>query len=218
MSNFDGASNVISFVAGTTKVIGSGNRLSVVSYKVREGGEKKESKCVSIPELRSDDVMNRFEDLVPHVTEYLKSVQDKIVRGLIDSGSDMIATSDVSIDACIEYLTASSECGGRLTKVALETWFTQELEEKLTVRLADRLGVSDTPTSGDMDKISGILASYRSKITALAGGKTSYSPKIATSLIAAIELIDVDGGIAARLHEKLVRMRDTVVEDMLDLL
>lgn len=205
------------YVAGVTKVSEVGNRLSVINYKVRGEANKKPAQCVEIPKISGKEVMDSMDILEEHIVEWLESIQDKIIRAKIDSLEVDIPESCIKISGIVEYLESEST-GARLTKVALNDWFDSELSDKLTVRLAEKLGISDTPSEVEVEKIDRLLVEYKNKIASLAGGKTSYTPKIAKSLLQALELGDIDDGIGCKLYGRLVKMRDIDEGSMIDLL
>lgn len=227
MSNFNGQHAVVSYVSGVTKALSGGNRLAVISYKTvkdkltgKDLG-KKESKAVSVPLLDDVGIKGQIPELIPHIRDMLAGVQDKIIREMLDSevSCSHISDADISISACISYLESESGVG-RMTKVMLNEWFDTCLADDLMVALANKLGVSDVPSAGEAAKIEGLMSVYREKLSALAGGKTSYDVKTAVSLIKALELKGniADDSIGGKLHEKLVKMRDKEIVPMVDLL
>lgn len=216
--------SVVSYDPRTSKAF-SGQRLSKVTYKTVTNKEdplygiKRESKCVSLPMIPVADVMSNIQALAPVVVEYLHSVQDKIVRERIDAGALNIAMADVSIAACIEYLESNSE-SGRLTKEVVASWFNETIAEPLAVTLADRLGVSATPTDAESAKILAVVDAFKGKVAALAGGKTAYEPKVCTSLISALNLAPSGDVLATRFTARLNKMieESKANEDLLNLL
>lgn len=216
--------SVVSYDPKSSKAF-SGQRLSKVTYKTVTNKEdplygiKRESKCVSLPMVPVADVVSNIQALAPVVVEYLHSVQDKIVRERIDAGALNIAMSDVSIAACIEYLESNSE-SGRLTKEVVASWFNETIAEPLAVTLADRLGVSATPTDAESAKILAVVEAFKGKVAALAGGKTAYEPKVCTSLISALNLAPSGDVLATRFTARLNKMieESKANEDLLNLL
>jgi hypothetical protein len=187
--------SVVSYDPKSTKAF-TGQRLSKVTYKTVTNKEdplygiKRESKCVSLPLVAVADVVANISALAPAVVEYLYSVQDKIVRERIDAGATSIAMQEISIASCVEWLESNSE-SGRLTKETVATWFADTIAEPLAVTLADRLGISATPTDAESTKILAVVDAFKSKVAALAGGKTAYEPKVCKSIISALNLRQV---------------------------
>lgn len=216
--------SVVSYDPKSTKAF-TGQRLSKVTYKTVTNkddplyGIKRESKCVSLPLVAVADVVANISALAPAVVEYLYSVQDKIVRERIDAGATSIAMADISIASCVEWLESNSE-SGRLTKETVATWFTDTIAEPLAVTLADRLGISATPTDAESTKILAVVDAFKSKVAALAGGKTAYEPKVCKSIISALELAPAGDVLATRFTARLNKMIEASVadEELLNLL
>jgi len=189
----------------------TGQRLSKVTYKTvtdKESpmyGIKRDSKCVSLPIFKNEEVIAQSQALAPYVIEYLQTVQDKIVRERIDAGASSISMEEISIAGCIEYLDSNNE-SGRLTKESVASWFQENIADALTVTLADKLGVSETPTDAESNKIIAVVEAFKGKISSLAGGKTAYEPKICKSLINALELAPAGDVLATRFTARLNKM------------
>jgi len=202
--------SVVAYDPKATKAF-TGQRLSKVTYKTvtdKESplyGIKRDSKCVSLPLFKAEEVVSQSAALAPYVIEYLQTVQDKIVRERIDAGASSISMAEVSIAGCIEYLDTNNE-SGRLTKESVASWFNENIADALTVTLADKLGVSETPTDAESNKIIAVVEAFKGKISSLAGGKTAYEPKICKSLINALELAPAGDVLATRFTARLNKM------------
>lgn len=202
--------SVVSYDPKSSKAF-SGQRLSKVTYKTvtdKESplcGIKRESKCVSLPLIPTTEIVAQAVVLAPYVVEYLQGVQDKIVRERIDAGALNISMEEVSIAACIEYLDSNSE-SGRLTKESVAAWFNDTIAEPLAITLADRLGVSATPTDAESTKILAVVEAFKGKVAALAGGKTAYEPKVCRSILSALELAPSGDVLATRFSSRLNKM------------
>lgn len=218
------AHSIVAYDPKSSKAF-TGQRLSKVTYKTVTDktselyGVKRESKCVSLPLVKTDDVVANIVALAPAVVEYLHTVQDKIVRERVDAGAGHITMQEISIAACVEWLDSNSE-SGRLTKEVVATWFKDTIEEPLAVVLADKLGVSDTPTDDESNKILAVVDAFKGKIASLAGGKTAYEPKVCKSLLNALELAPAGDVLATRFTARLNKMIEEAKqnEDLLNLL
>ena len=220
MNTTQNAFNVLPYTSGVTTAL-SGHTLAVMNWKTsKETGIKRESKCCNMPTISSDELMDSFDVLIPHVRNMLHDTRTAIVREMIEKNPNclLVSENDISIAACCEYLSSSSE-SGRMTKESLGNWFNNTLMDTLTLALATRLGVSDEPTAAEVHKIDILVASYKDKLCALAGGKTAYKKPIAISLLKAIELVSYDEDVTARkLRNKLIQMRDSTEPELVDLL
>jgi hypothetical protein len=203
----------------------TGQRLSKVTYKTVSDktseffGIKRESKCVSIPLIAHVDVISNAQALAPYVAEYLQSVQDKIVRERIDAGCKTITQEEISITAIMEWLDTNNE-SGRLTKDTVAAWFDENIADSLALVLADKLGVSETPTNAENAQVMKVLGTFKDKVSSLAGGKTMYEPKLCESLKKCIELAPAGDALASKFTARLDKMilASKVDVDMLDLL
>ncbi len=215
MSNMSQFHNTEVYTAGKSKPL-DGQRLSKHSWKTdKETGIKPESKCVSIPKLQSD-VLN-LAAIKPHLLAYLETVQDAMIKELIVAGKSEIHDDQISTTAIVEYLEAETQ-GTRFTKADAEKWFTEVIEDTLALTLASKLGVSEVPTEVESKQIFAIVGEFKGKITGLAGGKTSYSGKVAANLQKALDLVeDKEDPIYVRFTKRLEKMQETEM-DLLNLL
>lgn len=229
MSNLPhGDVHVITPLTDSTVAL-SGQRLSCIRYKgtaakvdasgviVKPAVPALPSRACSVPVISDVAIRGNLDRLMPHVVAMIYKVQDDIIRERIAGKAVHVTNAEISVESCCNWLE-EVENGGRMTKVGLQSWFDATLVESLTVRLADKMGISDTPTAAEVSKVDALVAEYKDKISALAGGKTSYSPKLAKSLIAAVELVPSDDDIGVKLTAKLVKMRDAVEVSLFDAL
>ena len=187
--------NYISSGKDITKAF-AGQRLVTACYRTKDGNTVRTNRACSIPMLAMAEIDSKLEILKPLLVEMLESTQDKIFKNLLDANGTAgtvvdIADSDISLDACIAYLQ-DSNAGERLTKESIGVWFSTELEDKLMIALATKLGVGEIPSDSDSKKIELICNEYKAKLQAMAGGKTSYNEKLAVSIKKALELVPED--------------------------
>lgn len=212
MSVIDNANhNVVTYISGKT-VAFTGQRLAVITYKTIKDKDhplcnvKRESKAVSLPVIEETEVTSNLAALMPHIKGMLYKAQDAIIREKLDSGNvTSIAITDVNLPAICEYLDNSNE-SGRLTKESVAAWFDGNVADTLMLALAEKMGVSDTPTDADSKRIEAIVSGFKDKISALAGGKTSYEPKMCESLKKCIALAPADDVLGARFTARLDKM------------
>lgn len=191
----------------------TGQRLSKVTYKTITDkdnplcGVKRPSKCVSLPLVSVGDVVDNVAALAPMIVETLHGIQDKIVRERVDMGASSISMEEISIAACIEYFESNNE-SGRLTKESVATWFDETIGESLAVTLADKLGITSEPTNAESEKILAVVNAFKDKVSSLAGGKTSFEPKVCKSLINALSLAPSGDVLATRFTSRLNKMME----------
>lgn len=204
------AHSVVGYVSGSSKPF-SGQRLATVCYKMVSDKNsalynvKRENKCVSLPVISDTEITGNITVLTTHIRTMLEVAQNKMVRELVDAGSKSIQTSDVDMAAIIEYLDNSNE-SGRLTKESVAAWFDETIADTLMLALSEKLGVSDTPSEAEAKKVEVIANEFRVKIAALAGGKTSYEPKVCASIIKCLDLVPSGDVLASKFTARLNKM------------
>ena len=216
--------NYVSSGAGITKAL-AGQRLVTACYRNNTTSAlSRTNRAVSIPKLSNEEISIKMPVLLPLVVEYLETVQDKIFKQLLDANGvcgvvNEIADSSIGLDAVIEFLSDSSG-GERLTKESICNWYSSNLEGQLMVALASKLGISETCTDAESKRIELISNEYKAKFAAMAGGKTSYNEKLATSLKNALTFASPDDSLAIKFNVKLDKMiADSQVKiDLFDLL
>lgn len=195
----------------------TGQRLSKVTYKTdKESGIKKDSKCVSLPLVTSNDVQDSIHIIMPAIISYLQDCQDKIVRSKVDTGATDIFDTDINMSAIAEFM-AEESTGGRLTKEYVSEWFKNTIEDNLMLALADKLGVGETPSQQQVDHINAAIGIYKDKISGLAGGKTSYPAEIADKLLKALSFAPDGDEIAGKFVVRLEKMKEVATIDLLAL-
>lgn len=206
------AHNVVAYVSGKTKAF-TGQRLATVSYKTIKDkdhplcGVKRESKAVSLPVVSDESVIENLTLLLPHVKNVIYKAQDSIIREYLDTNpnASFITNESVSMVAVLDYLDNSNE-SGRLTKESVASWFDETIADTLMVTLADKMGVSETPTQEQSKQIEAIVAGFKDKVSSLAGGKTSYEPKLCESIKKCLALAPADDVLSARFTTRLNKM------------
>lgn len=202
--------SIVDYDPKATKAF-SGQRLAKVTYKTINDKEnplhgiKRPSKCVSLPMFKNEEVIASVTALAPMMIETLQGIQDKIVRERVDAGAASIAMDEINIAACIEYFESNNE-SGRLTKESVATWFDETISEQLAVTLAEKLGVSEVPTDAESNKILAVVTAFKDKVSSLAGGKTSFEPKVCKSLVNALNLAPAGDVLAGRFTARLNKM------------
>jgi hypothetical protein len=215
---------VVAYTSGVTKPF-SGQRLASFNWKTGTNkdslwfGIKRESKAVSLPQIAAADIAANITALTPHIRVWLHGVQDKMIREMLDVSDTVlhVTNESIGIAAMCEFLEESNE-SGRVTKADVEVWFKENIADSLMVSLAERLGVSDTPSQADSDKIDAVVAAFKGKISALAGGKTSYDPKTAAQLQKCLSLVPAGDVLADRFTLRLQKMVEVKEDDLLNAL
>ena len=225
MSNISNRHNVQPFVSGVSAAL-TGQRLAKIGYKqtavmTAAGKVAPPSICVSIPPLQMADIQENLSALLPHISSYLETVQDSVIRALYEGRMhklDSVSDDEIGIVACLAHLTAS-ESGSRWSKEYLESWFDRTLGDNLTVVIAEKLGFEDL-NEAQMDTVTKHLNGYRGLFAGLAGNKVSYQPAQIAGLRRALDVCSVDSEsdmVTGRVIGKLDEMEkaQTMLNDML---
>lgn len=215
MSNISQTHTIVAFDSKSSKPY-EGQRLAKITYKTsrKTGIKEKDSVCVSIPKL--EITTEELISLKPFLLNYLEGVQDTMIREAYEKGATSIHSDQIAVSAMLEWLDEDSK-GGRLTKEYIVEWFNTSLADTLTVALADKLGIGDTPTESQVKKLEQMLAVYRDKFASLAGGKTSFAADVAIKLQKALEFADTDDLIAQRFNTRLEKMKENTSDDLMGL-
>jgi hypothetical protein len=230
MSIIDNANHNVVTYDGKNKPF-TGQRLAKVTWKTNNDKNsqwfniKRESKCVSLPVVAVADITNNIAALSPHLIAYLHGVQDKMVREMLDAGNNVvsISTDSIGIPAILEYLESSDE-SGRLTKESVAAWFDSTVSDNLAMVISEKLGIgtdNNVPvTDAQSAKVLEVVSAFKGKIAALAGGKTSYEPKVCKSLLNALAVAPADDALAVRFTARLNKMieESEKMVDLMDLL
>lgn len=228
MSIIDSAAHsVVSYDPKTTKAF-SGQRLSKVQYKTVSNkddpmyGIKRPSMCVSLPLIPVERVVQNISLLAPHVVVMLHGIQDKMVKEMIEGGMKNITNESISIASILEWLEVNNE-SGRITKESVAAWFDESISGNLAVVLADKMGIGAdgvTPSDSESAHIMKAVEAFKDKISSLAGGKTSFEPKVAESLKKALSLAEEGDIMKARFVARLDKMIEDAKkgEELIDLL
>lgn len=178
-----------------------GERLIKVCYRTDSKTKTKprESVCISIPPITETSIKENIDKFLPLFIASIQEQQDKIARKLYEAGNSSITTNELGLDAIAEFLE-ESVYESRLTKELIDTWFDVLVADKLSsVILAKSEGKGITE-----EKLTAILTEYKSKFSALAGGRTSYESSIALALLKVFDLLDsAEDTLTIRLYNRL---------------
>lgn len=222
MSNISNRHSIQHFTAGESKPL-TGQRLAKIGYKKsKDNPNPAKSICVSVPQIVVDQISaEQIQSLMPHLISVLENAQDGIVRSLYESRDcdiakfSSVSDEEISVNACIAFLNAESS-GGRLTKEWIEHWFVQNVEDNLTVVIAEKLGFTEI-TEDNQVVIDKHLNAYRELMKSLGGNKISLNKAQISGLRRAIEISSVEDETAKKLTAKLNDVEKSAEELLLNL-
>ena len=204
-------------------IVEVGRRTAKIMYKIAKTGAnagvvKGINSCLLVAPLDDADVNDNWEELKPFVRSFLESKQDEVIKAIHLREVKEVSLDSINMNAIISHLKAS-QVSARVNKEMIASWFDSSISDILAVRLAEKLGVSETPTEADADKIDMFLNVYKSRLSGLASNLTSYLPEEAEKLLKAVEVVEVKDAISMKLVERLDKMINPASsEELLSLL
>lgn len=217
MSAISNVHNIKEYTIGVTKPL-TGQRLAKVTYKVdKTTGIKPDSVCVSVPAINQNDIVNNIDKFVPHIVSLVERTQDLIIRAIHESKASVVQDSDISIEKVLEYLNEESS-GGRITKKDAQEWFTQTIEDPLTIALCNKLGVSETPTQAESEKINKLVEEFKNNISSLTAGNVKYAPDVCGVLSKALAFAPQEDDMRIKFQTRLDGMMKKVNSSIADAL
>ena len=160
-------------------------------------------------------VQERVQELAPYIVGYLQEQENALVKKLHVAGMTVLSPKQYGLDAVIAALEESG-ASNRLNKEKIEDWFTASMLDALIVAFSDKMGVSETPSDAELEKLDSIINVYKSKFGSLASGKTHYRVEEAEMLLKALEI--TGGGdtiIGGKFVLRLERMKGSTPDDLL---
>lgn len=208
MSTISNRHSVVPFISGKSEPL-TGQRLARILYKPRgKNPAAYPSVCVSVPPVKFDEVRAHTERLMPAMMRLVEDTQDKILKSLYEAREghlQSVSDDEIGMDAVISFLESELN-GGRITGAAIDSWFTEQIADSLTVL------VSEKTQSEDMEILNGYVQNYKKMFTALASPRTSYGLTQVNGLLRVLEVCDsASDGIGATLAQKLEQMKKPVM-------
>lgn len=160
-------------------------------------GELVESKnansYVRIPtkHLTEEHIIAEIKNLAPHVLTWLQSLEDGMIKDAHKAGQLKIYPQTLSLGKLIEKLEEENT-SARLTKEKIEAWFDEVILEVLSVKFADKMGLNESSSDEELNKLEAILNAYKAKFSSLAGGKTFIKEADCLAMIGVIKNCEAD--------------------------
>ena len=197
--------NFADYIATAAPTVTADHRLSKCQYR-GDNAEKLTSSYIQVPVFTDAEIEEQMPVLMPHLVSYLEDKQDSLVKVAHKAGFSGVDSSTIDLAAVIDLLEATGQ--GRLNKELIFKWFDADMSDSLTVAFADKLGISENPTAEDEARVAGVIASYRVKFGALAGGKSTFVPEEAERLQRALEVTEaISTVLGARFNTRLEAMK-----------
>lgn len=189
-----------------------GMRLArVIRKTTKEGVKTKDSEGCFVPSLAwSDSIVDAVSDnavLQDAILNMLESVQDRIIRKCSDN-SRSPCDADINITGILAQLAEEQEAEGtgRLSKESIAAFFTQSLQDRLTVVFAEKLGYSENPAEEQIAKLNQVIAGYRDTLCKLSAPSCNLQPAVVEKLQGVLKYAEQGDTMAQRLNAKLAKL------------
>lgn len=197
----------------------AGTRIVKCLYQINPKTKTKaqENAYVRLPtkHLTEEHICARVVELSPYILGWLQEQEDKEIKDLHKKGGLQVYTEYLSLDKIIEVLEAASE-SSRLNKEKIETWFTDKLEAELAELFGAKMGLNESSSEHEVNKLVLVLAAYKAKFAQLASPKSYLKEEDCLAMIKVIQSVDEarDSILGIRFVSKLGEMNKKV-DDLL---
>lgn len=175
-------------------------RLSIITFKTpkdqkdNKDYKKPQNRCVSVPCLK---VKVEPAELQSALQALFEELQDAVIRKhvvtAIEDEAKIITVSDdqIGFAACAAY-AAENAISGKLTKEVINSWFDENMQEKLEVALANALQIGEVPTADQIDKLNAAVKQHKELFSKCAATVPGIQMKVAKSLLNALKMVEED--------------------------
>jgi len=196
-----------------------GYRHAVIRYRdTNKVTVSKSAQMVTVPQVKLDDDYLMPEKASQVLVGILEDQQDLMIRAFIDAGLSLIEWDSISVDNCLDSLTAV-RISQRLTKEQVENWVNVALVDSLRVR-----GKQNAESKGyaigsekELAQIAGTINAYRERFARLAAPVPNLDQQAAQALVNMLLVSKVDDDISRSLSKKLHAILHPVVLESGDL-
>lgn len=154
-----------------------------------ESGRK--AKAVEIPLLLTAKIVERASNspqFAEVVAGLVSDYQARMVQKQLAGNISTVYASSISLDALIVAYEAEQLVEGRISKDKIGAWFDAALADILTVKFADKLGISNSPSEQETKKLGQVISAYRDNFARLAARDVSLTAPQKQNLSAALVL------------------------------
>ena len=189
-----------------------GTRIVKALYQLnpKTGLKAQENAFARIPtsHLSALSVTNELTALMPHFLAYLQTVETDMLKEEHKKGQLNVFTEGLSLNKIINKLEATSDTA-RLTKVDIESWYVNEIQEPLTVLFAAKMGLDENSGEAELVRLEKVLGAYKAKFASLASPKVFFKDADCVAMVNVINSCKAeDTSIGSRFLVKLVKMQE----------
>ncbi len=187
-----------------------GMRFVEVRYKNMKGKKAERSNVFVgiVDHINAETIKSDYESLLPHFIDYLKSVEDEIVKEKHRKGESRIYPEYLNMGRIIDKLNADAN-GGRLSAEKIKAWFDSEILDTIILTCATKMGITGDFTPEQEGKINVVASAYLKKFESLGSGKTVLSENDRNTLKGVIELAEAgESHIGAIILKRIADMNN----------
>lgn len=213
-----------SIYTDSSRAANNDHRLVVIGWKTpqKEVGNASYRKpptiCLSVPKIT---ISVTPEVLATAMQEAFYDMQNALLRDLVSNKPAEqrvgLSFSDSDFDAAaVKAFMAGSATAGRLSKEKIESWFDSSVTDPLTLLLANRMALSNTPSSEELARLNKAIEQRKLLLTKIAGPGVPFNSDITKQLLKSIEPVEdslIKQQVAAKLNSYVAQA--TNLEDLL---
>lgn len=181
----------------------TGYRHSIIRYRdTSKGTAIKPAKMVTIPAVTMPESYAMPEKAAKVLLGVIEDTQDSIIRSLIDEGESLIQWDKVTLEACLDNLTAV-RTSQRLTGEQIAAWVSVALVSLLTQRgqqVAEAKGYDATKTAA---QVAATINAYKDGFAKLAAPVPNLGQEKAQALQNMLTQANVSDDIGNALRKRL---------------
>jgi len=182
----------------------AGYRHAVIRYRDTTGGKAvKPAKMVTIPAVSFPEEYSLLSSKAMQVFRgVIEDQQDVLIRDAIDSAASLITWDSISLDKCLDALTAV-RTANYLTKEQIAAWVRVALIAQLTARGEQIAQAKSFDESKTALQVAATINSYVDNFSKLAAKVPNIGMEVATSLQNQLTLANLADDMAKKLGTKL---------------
>jgi len=187
------------------KSVSSGNRWCKL-IKKGENSKLGMSLAVEVPEITGLADYSQYPAITAYLIDALHGLQAEAVKQRAIAGDKVLQFSALSVANLEAVAVAINESSGigQLSEERIKSWFDADARELVLVALADRLGISESATEGDIKRIEQVANQMRDNLAKLSSRKpVQFDERVKKALNMALDASDTGDNMTGRLREKL---------------
>jgi len=196
----------VSFVRKHDAKVTAGPEYRVAVIRYRDLGKPnvavKPAQMVILPQVTLPEEYMLCDKARQVLIGVLEDQQDVIIRQKIDENAKEIKWADVSVDSCLDALTAT-RVSSRLTKEAIEAWVSVAMLPMLTERGKEIAKAKEMNAENTAKQVASTINAYKEQYGKLAAAVPNIGKETAERLSQFLDKTELSDDIAKALAKKL---------------